>query len=429
MKRKLTILAILLALGFTQGADAVRLKDVALPDAIRIGAGGLVDLQNPDGSWGDSKTAGAVPVYRDSSVVLESLRTIGLSGDTALDDGVTFVGGLQESDNDVIARKIVGLIDSRIAVDNLRGRLLSESVDTVASVGGSSFSALGWPFETGASANILDTAISYRALLLSEADFSGNDHLDILTFLRGSQLNDGGWSFFGNDSGDVFISCLVLLAIVEAPNVNPSVHTDALTDGRVFLLGEQNTNGSWGEAPGQVAETALAGLALQRVSEVLGDDLARSAISAGGTWLRANQLIDGTWPRNPSDPPDLLDEGDAYESAVALLFLSSQNKLTPTPTPDPDAPTPTPTATPVVPTSTPRSTSTPTSTPLPKLTVDLNDDGKIDHIDLFLFSTSIGALSGGGLQGLNLDYDNDGEVTRYDTYTIMRNWHTGEGDL
>jgi hypothetical protein len=311
----------------------------------------------------------------------------------------------------VLSRKLAGLSGALDDLNSLQQDLLQAKIDTAARLDGKLYNAQAWPFDDETFGNILDTALSYRALLMTGTTLSENDHILTQVYIGGNQLSDGGWSFRGNTTGDVYITSLVLLALTETSQVLPSVYNPAVTGGRQFLVDQQNGNGSWGALPGQVAETALAGLALQRLSTALGDDATRQEIEDAAEWLRDHQLIDGTWPRGPQDPPDLLQEGDAYESAVALSFLQSQVALSPTPTPVGSEPTATPTS--------PAPTPTPTMTTAPKPFSDLNSDSVVDYQDMFLFSFSLGQQAKGRIQYLGLGE----KVSAYHALEIIHDWH------
>jgi hypothetical protein len=303
-------------------------------------------------------------------------------------------------------------------------------VQTSAVIGGGVYTARAWPYEIGGGPNIVDTVLAYRALLMSGYEMQSNTHLQIQTYIGGHELTDGGWSFFGNESGDVYITSLVLLAMVEAPNLNPDLHTDSLTAGRSYLLSRQNPNGSWGSGNGLCGETGLVGMALQRIGDRLSDDPARGGMELAAGWLRENQLIDGTWPREPEVPPDILAEGNVFDTAASLRFLVSQLALSPTPTRTPEGtpgvPTATPTPTQQMPHSpTPTVTETPepvtpTVTPSPPATVstDINDDGTVDRMDVYLF------MQAWGSSDAECDFDRDGTVSEDDLNFLAQDYHS-----
>jgi squalene cyclase len=313
-------------------------SEVTLRQAVAIGGDGLISLQNANGSWG----SGQAPLYRDSSAALQALRSLGLQGQAAYTEGVGYLSGLAGADYDLTARKLLGLIQSGQGLSSLQNSLNSGWLDTTASVDGQIFNARGWPYEADSYENILDTAVSYRALIESGAALTNNEHLLIQVYIKGRQLADGGWNFSGNDAGDVFVTATVMQTMAKAPNINSSLYTAALTQSRDFLLVRQNANGSWGNAPGLPGETAMAALALQSAGERLNDNSAKNSIDRAGDWLRSHQLIDGTWARTSSDPTDYLADGEAFNTAVALQFLQVQAAQSPTPTETPETPTPTP---------------------------------------------------------------------------------------
>lgn len=382
-------------------------KETSLPDAVRIGANGLERLQNTDGSWGDAVTPGAVPVYRDSAVVMQVLGQLGRGESAAFTSGIGFINGLQSSkNNDVLARKLQGLLESDESLSSLITQVQQARVDTAARLEGTLYSAAAWPFEADAAPNILDTAISYQVLLNSEASLTSNDHINIQTYIRGNQLSDGGWSFPGNTVGDVYISSLVMLAMVDASRPIAGLYDDILSLGRDFLIAGQNANGSWGSEPGQVAETALAANAIHRAAVRLGETGLRNEVSDAVEWLRSVQLIDGTFPRLVQEPPDLLADGSPYETAVALRFLNAVSSFY-------DEPEPT-------------ETEPPGGSK--QLFADIDDNGIVDFHDMFLFSYYVGSFDAGELRG-TLDFDTDGETTAYDAFEIIRHWHQSEEEL
>jgi squalene cyclase len=306
-------------------------SEVTLRQAVAIGGDGLISLQNANGSWG----SGQAPLYRDTSAALMALRGLGLQEQGAYDDGVGYLDGLSGADYDLIARKLLGLVQSGQGLSSLQDSLKSGWLDTTARVDGQVFSARGWPYESGSYENILDTAVSYRALLESESSLTNNEHLLIQVFIRGNQLADGGWNFPGNDTGDVFVTATVLQAMAKAPSINSSLYAAALTQGRGFLLARQNPSGSWGTDPGLPGETAMAALALQSAGDRLNDNSAKNSIDQAAEWLRSHQLIDGAGPGR-CRCRDFLAEGDAYNTAVALQFLQAQAAQSPTPRKSPE---------------------------------------------------------------------------------------------
>lgn len=87
------------------------------------------------------------------------------------------------------------------------------------------------------------------SLLLASANSFGEPEKprqsEYLKLILDAQTGDGGWGPYADSPPEVFDTALVLIALAELKG-KPDID-EAILRGRIFLAGEQNTDGSWPE--------------------------------------------------------------------------------------------------------------------------------------------------------------------------------------
>ena len=152
----------------------------------------------------------------------------------------------------------------------------------------------GWGLLPGYESDPLDTALVLEALLA--ADGSATAIANGRTFLNGAQNADGSWGNVLGGAGRIHVT-----ARAHGVLLDPSV--PALE----FLRSRQNADGGFGDSPSTAHETALALEALAGSAVLPGSDLARA-----NDWLSRHQSSEGSW------------EGSVYTTALVVAVLQQQ---------------------------------------------------------------------------------------------------------
>lgn len=275
-------------------------------EAMQKAVGYLENNQNEDGSWGtpDEKTV-------DTVETLWSLISVGLGTDAA-NQAIPFISGLGETNADLRARKL--LVLSKTTYDTA---ILIESILAGQRADG------GWGLTEKKQSNILDTALSLKALL--EA---GNTDPDVfrngVDFLIQAQQEEGAWEFSGEETQSTVqltsLIAIILKDIEQGVGIGSAELSGALSAAQGFLESKK-ANGSYGT----IRDTAFAYLALLKFLQptTLSDTLA---------YIEENQAENGSWEDNIFTtavalralgavvPPDVPDMPDLYVTEATLTF-------------------------------------------------------------------------------------------------------------
>lgn len=115
--------------------------------------------QNSSGGWGAFDEAG----FRDTSTVLNTLINYGQTGSSYL-AGRANVNSTFASNTDALSRQIISMVSTGDDVTGLVDRLLGAQDIAISSATAPNFPGRGWGTAAGFSSDVLDTALSLRAL-------------------------------------------------------------------------------------------------------------------------------------------------------------------------------------------------------------------------------------------------------------------------
>ncbi len=267
--------------------------------AVDAGYQWLVDNQNPSGSWG-SATATEL---RDTMAVMEAIRWLGETDETAYQAAINWFRNVNPSNNDYLARKIAALANA--------GEDVSDLDDTLAAQRNASD---GFGYQEGYGSEILTSVQALKALAASEyTDAGGNPDettVGTLNYLLGAQNPDGGWGYLVGEPSNVYVTCLGLDAIWPyAPYTTTGagyVVEDEINEGLAWLKDQQNPDDGWGAGASTVYQTALATYTLLEYEETPNDS------SGAYNYLLNAQDANGSWDNDP------------YATALAIRALASR---------------------------------------------------------------------------------------------------------
>lgn len=132
---------------------------LASPAWSATGVGYLAAEQNPDGSWGDPQGSG----FRDTTVVLDSLAALGLTG-ASYTQGIAYLAGTEASNLDYLSRQVQTLVGAGQDASALTSALLDGQNAEILDPSDPSFPGRGWGVAAGFGSDPLDTALALRAL-------------------------------------------------------------------------------------------------------------------------------------------------------------------------------------------------------------------------------------------------------------------------
>ncbi len=125
-----------------------------------------------------------------------------------------------------------------------------------------------------------------------------------MAYLLSAQNPDGGWGFYQGDTGNVYVTSLVLSTLSQFKTVY-NLQTP-INNAATWLLTKQNVDGGFGSSPSTVYESALAFIALHES----GLPQSQSLQNAIG-YINSTQNVNGSWNDDP------------YSTALALRALSN----------------------------------------------------------------------------------------------------------
>lgn len=385
--------------------------------AVDNGRAWLLAHQNSDGSWG------ATTPTRDTAVVLELLRRLGVTG-SAPNGGVAHLASLAATNHDTLAQQISGLAPAGLDVSPFVNTLLANRNLVDSDPTHPNFPEGGWGATAGYATTVLDTVLALDALYAAGQAANTAVTQPAVDYLVVAQRVDGSWGLQARaEAGSVYLTARVLLTLQRYTGYVQS--SNVVTTGASWLVSQQQADGGWGDGATSVYATALAYRALKQLT------IPPANPSGAQNYLLSRQQPDGSW------------QGRAYETAEAVLaLLDPFVTVPPTPTsgpsptatntrPAPAAPTPTWTDTPIpvptdtptpiptfthTPTRTPTATYTPTPTRTPTLTPTITNTPTPTPVPTLLTDAVLymSSESGGTVSGVSFA---DEDLIAYNTVT------------
>jgi prenyltransferase beta subunit len=253
----------------------------------------LQSHQNTDGCWNNNTKF----TILDTSTVLDSLKLLNANS-PAYSNGTVWLSLQSSGLTDFLSRKVISLYMAGVDTSpDLTALLNNRNSDG------------GWGGDEESTSVVIDTALALQALKsVNYPDLNTIGYA--LGYLLYAQNADGGWGFCpaaslvcgdGEADSNVYMTAIVLSTLQQFSQT--TAMATAINKATVYLLARQNPDGSFGESPSAVYETALAFLALKGITTdatVLG-----SAVN----YLKATQSEDGSWLDDP------------YSTALALRAL------------------------------------------------------------------------------------------------------------
>lgn len=269
--------------------------DLGEGSAVDAGYNWLVANQNPSGSWGSATE------LRDTMAVMEVIRWLGETDETAYQAAINWFRNVNPSNNDYLARKIAALANASEDVDALDDPLAAQrNTDS------------GFGYQDGYGSEVLTSLLVLKALAASEYTDTGDNPnattAGILNYLLSAQNPDGGWGYLIGEPSNVYVTCVVLDAIWPyAPYTTGAgyVVEDEINEGLTWLKGQQNPDGGWGADGSTVYQTALAAYTLLEYEET------PNSSSGAYNYLLGAQDANGSW------------DDDPYATALAIRALAS----------------------------------------------------------------------------------------------------------
>jgi len=268
---------------------AVVLIAAPIDNAINDGIEWLKLNQNSDSTWGEE--------YNNFLSTSAALRALTLSNeDSIFDIGLLKFMDFSLPSLDHITRYLevvdplipdtTGLIDTLLTFQNMDG----------------GFGALRYY-----DSYPLDVSLLLRAL--SAVDYSDYDKISTIIYYIVNEQKDNYWCDI-DDSSSVYITALTLISLEKFHGIYNL--SEQINNGAAWLIGQQNTNGSFGTDTTSIYETALSFIALQQGNSLEGIEYSES-LNKAKAFLIASQDSAGSWNDN------------AYETALGILALSTMS--------------------------------------------------------------------------------------------------------
>lgn len=272
----------------------------AQSSSITNGLSYLQSTQSPEGYWGDVAEAPYNSLV-DTCAVAETLNYLNKTG-TGYNSAIQWINTAGVFNNDYLFTKMLVLAQAGYDMSLVRDYLLSIVNDDG-----------GWGVAEGFESDIKRTALALQAL--KSVNYPDQNIISsALCYLTSNQNSDGGFGFYSGDGSNVYMTAVVSITLQQFTQTT-SIAT-AINKATNYLIAHQNADGGFGSSASTVYETALAYIALVRVTTdntVLGNAV---------HYLTTTQSADGSWLQDP------------YSTALALraLYLS-ENKPAPPPPP------------------------------------------------------------------------------------------------
>jgi len=302
----------------------------AIDTARAKGLGYLIKTQRGDGSWNSG--AGSLEVQATSAAI-EAFQASGLRKSPQFSAGVSWLNNAETSSTDASARRINALVLAGVPVTEAATRLKDERNTAVVLSGNVTTGVGTWGSYPGHGITFADTALGYSALRSSNLSYAQavNDIvITVYCVLLPQQKADGSWPQTISASsqpaqqttGSLLPSALMLAELnanisrvsgYSACGNGVAQLNTAITNGRTWLQGQQNTDGGFAErdlssgilGSSNVFATAIA----YKTLKSLGAAVPASVLTNAENWLIGQQTADGSW------------RSDAFVSAQVLAAL------------------------------------------------------------------------------------------------------------
>ena len=269
----------------------------------------LLQHQNGDGSWGEGGAKAAA-----TAEVLSALRHAGAHHGPHYSRGLAWLSNARTDSADSLARKIIAL--KAAGWDAQTMGLVNELLNKR-----NAFNT--WGALTGYDGGLPDSALAMEAIRVSGTVYSDTDKyrfLNLVTGTYGSQKDgNNGWPYIGGYKGRaqdprIMPTGYNLVALAELKKQGWTIQSEIERGVRWLLDDKKQPDGSFlddsGVATGAVHKTALAylGIDAARSGGIEPPDTA-SALADARSYLLGRQETDGSWGADP------------YQSALALRTL------------------------------------------------------------------------------------------------------------
>lgn len=209
--------------------------------------------------------------------------------------------------------------------------------------------------QIGVATQINDDIFGLLALVSAGSGASSNVKQNALNFILSQQEADGGFSWSTSGTSDVDTTSAALQALIAAQKAGMTATglSNAITNGKNYLLSAQNSDGGFPYEKGDVSNTSTTAWATMALSSL---GVTGTEINNAKAYIRGSQEENGSFKWQPSST------GETFTTSYAVHALTG--KYWPVKTFSGSTPTPTqpvPTATPTLsPTAMPSPTVTPT---------------------------------------------------------------------
>ncbi|MGB2980464.1 MAG: CARDB domain-containing protein, partial [Candidatus Zixiibacteriota bacterium] len=228
--------------------------------------------------------------FRDATVIVEILGRLGADSAT-IETAWSAIDAQVITSTDYLSRRII----AKSSIGAVSALLVNDLANMQGDDG-------GWGYQKGYGSNVLETALSLRAL--KGAFYSNMTKLGSgVDYLTSQQNADSGWSFVSGDSSQVFYTAHVIISLAMLEG-DFSVSTQI--QGGVNWLKTQ-AHGDDGFGTSSISNPYETGLAMAAM--VKGDPTA-TEITDATNYLETTQLPNGSW------------NDHAYSTAVAIYGLN-----------------------------------------------------------------------------------------------------------
>jgi flagellar hook assembly protein FlgD len=244
----------------------------------------LKNMQNDDGSWGDSNLLG----FLETIEVLQTF--VAVSETSGVNDGLLYLENRFPENTDFIARKLSLFARANRDFYSIQQQLLSQR-----NMEGR------FGFSQNYQSSTWETALALNAL--KDAGLDMDELYPSIQFLVTNQNTDGGFGYFQGDSSrtqSTAYSLYVLSRFKSVPGVPSAI--ERMVD---WLKVQQNPDSGFGDEGSTIYETALSWLALRSVN------MATQERKEALNHIYVRQDANGSW------------NNSIYETALALRVINT----------------------------------------------------------------------------------------------------------
>ncbi|MCC6442884.1 MAG: PKD domain-containing protein [Armatimonadetes bacterium] len=276
-------------------ACALLTFDPADADA-KIGVDYLKAKRDPSGGWYNDALA-----LRNTSVSANALTRTGLEA-PAQSKAAQWLAAHTTANNDALSRKI-----ESVALSGMDANALVASLAQKQNQDG------GFGLSASYASDTLDTLLAVRAFAAGNSAGDpaiGDRAASAVSFLLGSQNDDGSWGAVPGEAGDLALTAQVVSALTDSLGkigVNPDFINNAVKKASLWLTPQQNADGGFGAPESAVAESALSYSALLR-------GVQPTTLNAALDFVKGKQDAEGSWNASP------------FDTALSLFALQDQAK-------------------------------------------------------------------------------------------------------